>query len=57
MGHLQRKLERELQSEVVAGVDPYAAADRVLQSFSVTPEMGDEPMHRPHVRASVKGLM
>jgi LAO/AO transport system kinase len=57
LGHLQRKLERELQSEIVAGVDPYAAADRVLQSFSVTPERGDEPIRPAHVRASVKGLM
>lgn len=57
LGHLQRKLERELQSEIVAGVDPYAAAERVLQSFSVAPERGDEPIRPPHVRASVKGLM
>lgn len=57
LGHLQRKLERELESEVAAGVDPYAAAERVLQSFSITPERGDEPIRPPHVRASVKGLM
>jgi LAO/AO transport system kinase len=57
LGHLQRKLEQELQSEVAAGVDPYAAAERVLQSFSVTPEHGDEPIRPAHVRASVKGLM
>jgi LAO/AO transport system kinase len=57
LGHLQRKLERELQSEIVAGVDPYAAAERVLQSFSVTPDHGDEPIRPAHVRASVKGLM
>lgn len=57
LGHLQRKLERELQSEVVAGVDPYAAAERVLQSFSMGPESGEEPIRPPHVRASVKGLM
>jgi LAO/AO transport system kinase len=57
LGHLQRKLERELQSEIVAGVDPYAAAERVLQSFSMTPENGEQPIRPPHVRASVKGLM
>lgn len=57
LGHLQRKLERELESEVAAGVDPYAAAERVLQSFGVTPDRGDEPIRPPHVRASVKGLM
>ncbi len=56
LGHLQRKLERELQTEIAAGVDPYAAAERVLQVFSVTPERGDEPIRPPHVRASVKGL-
>jgi LAO/AO transport system kinase len=56
LGHLQRKLERELQTEIAAGVDPYAAAERVLQTFSVTPERGDEPIRPPHVRASVKGL-
>jgi LAO/AO transport system kinase len=57
LGHLQRKLEQELRSEIAAGVDPYAAAERVLQSFSVKPEHGDEPIRPPHVRASVKGLM
>jgi LAO/AO transport system kinase len=57
LGHLQRKLERELQSEVAAGVDPYAAAERVLQTFSIAPEHFDEPIRPPHVRASVKGLM
>ena len=56
LGHLQRKLERELQSEVAAGVDPYAAAERVLQTFAVTPDRTDEPVRPPHVRASVKGL-
>ena len=57
LGHLERKLERELQSEIAAGVDPYAAAERVLQSFGVVPEHGDEPVRPAHVRASVKGLM
>jgi LAO/AO transport system kinase len=57
LGHLQRKLERELESEVAAGVDPYAAAERVLQNFGVKPEAVDEPIRPPHIRASVKGLM
>jgi LAO/AO transport system kinase len=57
LGHLQRKLERELESEVAAGVDPYAAAERVLQNFGVKPETADEPIRPPHIRASVKGLM
>jgi LAO/AO transport system kinase len=57
MGHLQRKLERELADEVAAGVDPYAAAERVLQAFNVAPETAEEPPRPPHVRASVKGLL
>jgi len=57
MGQLQRKLERELQSEVAAGVDPYAAAERVLQTFSVATDESEEPIRPPHVRASVKGLL
>jgi LAO/AO transport system kinase len=57
MGHLQRKLERELADEVAAGVDPYAAAERVLQAFNVAPESAEEPSRPPHVRASVKGLL
>lgn len=56
LGHLQRKLERELESEVAAGVDPYAAAERVLQNFGVTPDHADEPARLPRNRASVKGL-
>jgi LAO/AO transport system kinase len=57
LGHLQRRLERELQSEIAAGIDPYAAADRVLQSFSMNAEPADEPIRPAHVRASVKGLL
>ncbi len=56
LGHLQRKLERELESAIAAGVDPYAAAERVLQNFGVRPEISDEPIRAPHIRASVKGL-
>ena len=57
MGHLSRRLERELQSEIAAGVDPYAAADRVLANFGVSAEATDEPVRSAHVRASVKGLI
>jgi LAO/AO transport system kinase len=57
LGHLQRKLERELESEVAAGVDPYAAAERVLQNFGVTADHSDEPVRPARNRASVKGLM
>ncbi len=57
LGHLQRNLERQLQSEIAAGVDPYAAAERVLQSFSLTPENGEDPVRPARVRASAKGLL
>ncbi|HET7813177.1 MAG TPA: methylmalonyl Co-A mutase-associated GTPase MeaB [Candidatus Baltobacteraceae bacterium] len=56
MGHLARQLEREMQNEVASGADPYAAAERVLQQFGVHPEITDEPIRPPHIRASVKGL-
>ncbi len=56
LGHLQRKLERELQSEIAAGVDPYAAAERVLRSFGVAVEQNEEPMRPARMRASAKGL-
>jgi LAO/AO transport system kinase len=56
LGHLQRKLERELESEVAAGVDPYAAAERVLQTFGVTADQMDVPIRPARMRASVKGL-
>ncbi len=57
LGHLQRKLERELESEVAAGVDPYAAAERVLQNFGVTADQSEEPIRPARNRASVKGLI
>lgn len=56
LGHLQRKLESELESEVVAGVDPYAAAERVLQTFGMQPIPTDEPHRAARNRATVKGL-
>ncbi|HZZ64822.1 MAG TPA: methylmalonyl Co-A mutase-associated GTPase MeaB [Candidatus Baltobacteraceae bacterium] len=56
LGQLQRRLERELVSEIAAGVDPYAAADRVLQTFGVTAEQADEPLRPARMRASAKGL-
>ena len=57
LGQLQRKLERELQSDVAAGVDPYAAAERVLQIFGVTAEQSEQPMRPALNRATAKGLM
>lgn len=35
MGKLQQRLDAELEGEVVAGADPYAAADRVLQRICI----------------------
>jgi len=55
LGQLQRKLERELRSGVAAGVDPYAAADRVLTAFNVYSDT-EEDFGTPHPRATVKGL-
>jgi len=57
LGQLERKLDRQLASELAAGVDPYAAAERVLHAFGVSFEGTDEPVRAPHVRASVKGLI
>ena len=35
MGRLERRLDRELQDDARAGVDPYEAADRVLSSLGL----------------------
>ncbi len=56
LGRLERRLDRELQSEVAAGVDPYAAAERVLSAFGVSERDDDSPAPTPHNRATVKGL-
>ncbi len=56
LGRLERRLERELRADVAAGIDPYAAADRVLLAFNV---QGDDEERYASVtspRASVKGL-
>jgi LAO/AO transport system kinase len=55
LGRLQRRLERELRSDVVAGVDPYAAADRVLRAFNIFEDDAD-PHEVARPRATVKGL-
>ncbi len=58
LGRLERRLDGVLQREPVAGIDPYAAADRVLATFGIpaTEDAGDgsRPPGRP--RAIVKGL-
>ena len=56
LGRLERKLERELSSDVAAGIDPYAAADRVLHSFGVQTQEHQDFVRSPRLRASVKGL-
>jgi len=53
---LQRKLERELRADVAAGIDPYAAADRVLGAFNVGGVETEEEFTAARRRASVKGL-
>jgi len=56
LGQLERKLDRQLASDLAAGVDPYAAAERVLHAFGMTSEISDDAVRAPRVRASVKGL-
>jgi LAO/AO transport system kinase len=56
LGHLQRRLERELRSGLAGGGDPYAAAERLLVSFNTNAEPSDEPIRAARNRASVKGL-
>ena len=55
LGRLQRKLERELRSGVGAGIDPYAAADRVLAALNISGDTEEEAL-APRPRASIKGL-
>lgn len=57
LGRLERRLQFELRSEVMAGIDPYAAAERVLAAFGVQGGEDDNgAVRRPKARASVKGL-
>jgi len=55
LGTLQRKLDRELASEIVAGADPYSAARSILRTFGVDTEEPEEGGRPSHLRASVKG--
>ena len=55
LGRLQRRLDREVAAHVRTGVDPYEAAEHVLERFgNLDPVAGDEPVIRQ--RATVKGL-
>ncbi len=57
LGRLERKLEFELGSEAIGGIDPYAAAQRVLGAFGMQAEEDDNGViRRPKGRSSVKGL-
>ena len=55
LGRLERRLDRELAHERSADLDPYEAADHVLQNFGSSKDAAeDERPARP--RATVKGL-
>jgi putative protein kinase ArgK-like GTPase of G3E family len=57
LGRLQKRLEGELHHHARTDLDPYAAADAVLQRFTVAGDGSEEeaePAIRP--RAVVKGL-
>ncbi len=57
LGRLEKRLDRELQREKVERIDPYEAADRVLQAFGTPAEEGADHAHpTPHARPTVKGL-
>jgi len=54
LGRLEKRLERELRRDLPDGVDPYVAADRILEQFGADEGAGAEHAARP--RATVKGL-
>jgi LAO/AO transport system kinase len=58
LGRLERRLDGVLQRESVAGIDPYAAADRVLATFGIpaAEDAGDGARPQARPRAIVKGL-
>lgn len=56
MGHLQRKLEREIDTNLTTSVDPYDAAERVLGAFGVRPDEFENFARESKTRATVKGL-
>jgi LAO/AO transport system kinase len=59
LGRLERCLDGALRRERVAGIDPYAAADRVLATFGLpgAEDAGDAGAGTPvRPRATVKGL-
>jgi len=58
LGRLQKRLEREIQANVRTEIDPYAAADAVLEGFGDASADGAPEAEVPllHPRAMVKGL-
>ena len=58
LGRLQRRLVYEIQTNVRTEVDPYEAADRILDAFGAATAEAEVDADEPHVRprATVKGL-
>ena len=56
LGRLERRLDAELSQDRSHGVDPYAAADRILDAFGGSPEAGGDDVRTARPRATVKGL-
>ncbi|MDE2481911.1 MAG: methylmalonyl Co-A mutase-associated GTPase MeaB [bacterium] len=56
LGRIQRRLARELHEHPRTDLDPYAAADAVLERFNAVGEDGDAPDFAVRPRAVVKGL-
>ncbi len=56
LGRLERRLDRTLLGSAPEGIDPYAAADRVLTTFGADDGEGDDFGSVPRPRATVRGL-
>ena len=58
LGRLQKRLEREIQTNIRTEIDPYAAADAVLERFGDAGAGDESETQEPlvHPRATVKGL-
>ena len=56
LGRLERRLDRTLERVAPEGLDPYAAADRVLATFGADRDESEDSGAPPRPRATVKGL-
>jgi LAO/AO transport system kinase len=57
LGRLERRLDRELAHDhSSSSVDPYEAADRILDAFGKPAETSDDEARAARPRATVKGL-